>query len=392
VRIGVATYDPANINNTDQPSPSTGLRANDGGAMISTGMAPDCNVTNWRSGSAPTQQTSLLTAVRGISWGSFSVPIATPLAETLFNVGQFFTGDNALYKTFKPAATGTAMATQWIKNAFTAPTTGAKPLCVSCQVNAVVLITDGQPYGDNNVPFLLRQNSIGCTDCGVDENNGSANTLAQVANFLATTDLNATMTGVQDVITFVIGLGLKRPLLDNAAKYGMTSGAMRADNQQGLQNAINNAVINIIARATAFSATAVQTLQVGTSSSAYVPRFMPGSPTSPIWDGHLYRFDLFNEFTAGVDKNGDGTLNDVFMVDKDGDIIQEDDKGAFYKVKNNAPAVPIWDAGAQLTATAPAPAATAAPLPPLDPPGMRPGAHGLLVPSAKTSKTCRVGW
>ena len=32
---------------------------------------------------------------RGISWGSFSAPIATPLAETLFNVGQFFTGDNA---------------------------------------------------------------------------------------------------------------------------------------------------------------------------------------------------------------------------------------------------------------------------------------------------------
>jgi len=39
-------------------------------------------------------------------------------------------------------------------------------------------------------------------------------------------------------------------------------------------------------------------------------------------------------------------------VDKDGDIIKEDDKGAFHKDKNNAPAVPLWDAGVQLQATA----------------------------------------
>jgi type IV pilus assembly protein PilY1 len=356
VRIGVSTYDPANTNNLDQPAPTTGLRANDGGAMISTGMVPDCNVTNWRSGSAPTQQTSLLSAVRGISWGSFSAPIATPLAETLFNVGQFFTGDNALYKTFKSSATGAVMPTQWIKNAFTAPTTGAKPLCVSCQVNAVVLITDGQPFGDNNVPFLLRQNSIGCTDCGTDENNGSANTLAQVANFLATNDLNATMSGVQDVITFVIGMGLSSPILTEAAKFGKSGPALRADNAADLQDAVTGAVINIVARSTAFSSTAIQTLEVGTGSTAYVPRFLPSSPADPVWEGHLFRFDLFNEFVANQDKNGDGKKDGVFLVDRDGDIVIEDDKGNFHKSLCSSgvctpagPAIPIWDAGGNAT-------------------------------------------
>ena len=351
VRIGVVTYDPNNVNAISVPSPPSGLQAGDGGHFISAGMIPDCGVTSWTGATAQTQQTNLINAVRGISWGTTAAPIATPLAETLFNVGQFFTGDNAYYTN--------TFGASWLKTEFTAPTGGNKPLCVSCQVNAVVLITDGQPYGDNNLPATFRTNSIQCPHstgpdpCGVDEGNSTPNLLDDVTNFLATTDLNATQPGIQDVITFVIGLGLKRPLLDNAAKYGKSAGAVRADNTDALQDAVTNAIVNIVSRATAFSATAIQTLQVGTGSSAYVPRFLPGSPSDPIWEGHLFRFDLFNEFVAGVDKNGDGTLNDVFLVDKDGDIIIEDDKGAFHKLVNNAPAVPIWDAGVQLAATAP---------------------------------------
>jgi type IV pilus assembly protein PilY1 len=113
---------------------------------------------------------------------------------------------------------------------------------------------------------------------------------------------------------------------------------------------VTSAVVNIVARATAFSSTAIQTLEVGTGSTAFVPRFIPGSPTDALWDGHLYRFDLFNEFVAGVDLDKNGNLDGVFLVDKDGDIITEDDKGAFHKQKNNAPAVPVWDAGVQLGA------------------------------------------
>ena len=352
VRIAVVTYDPNNVSAIGL-NPG-GLRSGDGGHFVSSGMIPDCGVTDWSGASAKSQQTALIAAVRNISWGSTSSPIATPLAETLFNVGQFFSGDDTFYTN--------TFGSSWLKPEFKAPTNGSKPLCVSCQVNAVVLITDGQPYGDNNLPLPLRNNTIQCPGsppdaCGVDEGNGSANLLDDVSNFLATSDLSASQPGIQDVVTFVIGLGLTRPLLDNAAKYGKTSGAIRADDASSLQNAVNNAIVNIISRATAFSATAIQTLQVGTGSTAFVPRFLPGNPSDPIWEGHLYRFELFNEFVAGVDLNGDGTFNDVFLRDKDKDIIAEDDKGAFHKVTTSglgAPAVPIWDAGAQLTATSPA--------------------------------------
>ena len=361
VRVGVTSYDPSNVSALDQPAASTGLRANDGGAMVSSGMAPDCSVTKWTLGSAPTQQTNLLAAVRGISFGSSGSPIATPLSETLFNVGQFFTGNNTLYKTFKDQNGNVMSGTQWIKAAFTAPASpaGNRPLCVPCQVSAVVLITDGEPYGDNNVPYLLRQNGIACTDCGTDQGNNSANTLAQVANFLATTDLNTTdaaMVGIQDVITYVIGVGLSSPLLDETAKYGKTGKAFKADNASDLTDEVNGAVINIVARSTAFSSTAIQTLEVGTGSTAYVPRFLPSSGADPIWEGHLFRFDLWNEFVAGVDKNGDGKLDGVFLVDNDGDIITEDDKGNFHKsvcvsgvCTPAGPANPIWDAGGKDT-------------------------------------------
>ncbi len=355
VRLGVVSYDPANGNSTDVPATSVGMAGrHDGGAFISNGMIPDCSVTTWTGSATQTQQTALISAVRAISFGDAQNGVATPLAETMFNVGQFLSGDNKLYQTL---FTGTS-SDIWLKPGFTAPTGANKPLCVACQVSAIVLITDGVPFGDNNLPQRFRDNTVQCprtpaTDpdpCGVDQNNGTANLLDDVTNFLATTDLNDSLPGTQNAITYVLGMGLKVPLLDNAARYGKTNAAVRVNNGQDLQEQLSSAVVNIASRSTAFSSAAVQTLQVGTGSTAFVPRFTPGSPSDPIWEGHLFRFDIFNEFVAGTDLNGDGKKDGIFMVDKDGDVVIEDDKGAFLKQKNSQPAVPVWDAGAQLAA------------------------------------------
>src|SRR6266446_4476575 len=376
VRLGVVSYDPRNAQSADIPSANTGFTGRfDGGAFVSTGMVPDCGVTTWTGTGVQAQQTSLISAVRSISFGNTTSSIGTPLAETVFNVGQFFTGDNYLYRN--------AFGAQWLKSGFTAPTGANKPLCVSCQVNSIVLITDGEPNGDGNVPQTFRNNTTKCPQagwvpskayavnavvgngantyiatkagtsaasggpkgtgtgivdgtviwkfstavdaCPADQSNSSPATLDDVTNYLATTDLNpdndasgnpraGALTGLQDVITFVIGVGLKVPLLDNAAKFGKTTAAMRADNAQDMQDEISSAVVNVVARATAFSSTAIQTLEVGTGSTAFVPRFIPGSPTDALWDGHLFRFDLYNEFVAGHDLDGNGNLDGVFLV------------------------------------------------------------------------------
>ena len=368
VRLGVTTYDPNNINALGlNGTPPTALQTNDGGKMVTSGMVPDCNTTVWTQAQAD----AMVTSVRGVSFGSAGSPIATPLAETLFNIGQFFTNDDQFYKDNFGSA--------WLKTGFSAAGLAAakKPLCVSCQVNAVVIITDGEPYGDNNLPDkfpstsvttgkvvknTLANNSVDCTGCGVDGANSSKNLLDDVASMLANNDLNnndnnnnaSALDGIQDVLTFVIGMGLQVPLLDNTASVGKGfPSAIRADGAADLQDAVTNAVVNIIRRSTAFSSTAIQTLEVGTGSTAYVPRFFPGSPSEAVWEGHLFRFNLFNEFVANVDKNGDGKLEGVFLVDKDGSVISEDDKGSFHKVTFNpdgsqtlgAAAKPIWDAG-----------------------------------------------
>ena len=70
--------------------------------------------------------------------GELESPVI-PLAETLFNVGQFFTGNDTLYKTFKDQngnvmSNGASTTPTWIKSAFTAPTGANKPLCIPCQL------------------------------------------------------------------------------------------------------------------------------------------------------------------------------------------------------------------------------------------------------------------
>jgi type IV pilus assembly protein PilY1 len=364
VRVGIVTYDPNNLNSTNVPAVSTGMAAtNDGGKFVSSGMTPSCGNTTWdpvSGGNTPTNLSSqvgtLVSRVNAINWGTSGSPIGTPLAETLFNVGQFYGGDNTFYTS--------KFGVQWLKPGFTAPTDGSKPICAACQVNAIVLITDGQPEGDNNLPAQFRTNSIDCSPagtaanptCGKDLFNNTVNLLDDVTNFLATNDLatgsDANFVGTQSVLTYIIGLGLKVPLLDNAARFGKTSSAIRADNSNQILSALQISVQSVISRATAFSSTAIQTLEVGTGSTALVPRFIPGNNTDANWEGHLFRFNLFNEFVAGVDKNGDGNLNGVFLVDADGDIVTEDDQGAFHKETCSGGsctvvgvANPIWDAG-----------------------------------------------
>jgi len=114
-----------------------------------------------------------------------------------------------------------------------------------------------------------------------------------------------------------------------------------------------------------------------------VPRFEPAR--SAHWDGHLYAFDLYSEFTgdeppcvpapkassgpANGDYDCDGRCTSVFLKDADGDFIQEDGTGAFKKnsprnraacgygnlcadcadADASADAVPKWDAGRNLS-------------------------------------------
>jgi type IV pilus assembly protein PilY1 len=366
IRIAVVTYDPQSLNATGIGSP---FNADDGGQFLTAGMVPNCNASGgWTSSDV----TNVKSIIKNISFGSNTgTVIVTPLAETVFNIGQFLSGSDTVYKGIFTAS--------WLKTgaapAFTAPTDQSKPYCGNtCQTSTIVVITDGEPLGDNNLPSTCTTTSttpptVNCklaaathqvtcagAGCGKDEQNNSDNLLAEVTNFLHTNNLTANLN--QPITTYTIGLSLKSSLLDAAAKAGGTGASQVANSASDLANEINNLVGTVVTRQTTFASSAIQTLQVGNGSSAFVPRFIPAlsaSAVPSIWEGHLFRFNLANEFTADKDLDGDGKIDSVFIQDKGvgglpGDIVTEDNTGAFIKAKNGLNAVPFWDAADVLAA------------------------------------------
>ncbi|HSN90531.1 MAG TPA: hypothetical protein VLS93_04825, partial [Anaeromyxobacteraceae bacterium] len=137
---------------------------------------------------------------------------------------------------------------------------------------------------------------------------------------------------------------------------------------------------DVTTRALAFGTASLSTLQAAASQSVLVPRFVPSKKAH--WNGHLYAFDLWSEFTgrctiplsgASGPGNGDydcdGKCTSVFLKDKEGDFIMENAAGAFMKndpksatacgygnlcstcAKPHATsrAIPFWDAGDRLS-------------------------------------------
>ncbi|MFL5394713.1 MAG: hypothetical protein ACJ79G_17940, partial [Myxococcales bacterium] len=192
---------------------------------------------------------------------------------------------------------------------------------------------------------------------GVDLGNGAPNTLPAVAASLfgktvgttfVPTDLNATLSGAQNVTTHVIALGVSQTqiptLLKNAAAAGGGQ-AFGATSSRELQQRLADAVGNVVTRGTAFSSASLSSLQTSTSGSAvYVPRFTPAGQSTSIWKGQLLRFNIRNDFTTSGSSTGT-----ISLVDFNQDVVVEDDKGNFVKDRNKTlAAVPVWDAGAAL--------------------------------------------
>ncbi|HEY4715844.1 MAG TPA: hypothetical protein VII00_01935, partial [bacterium] len=72
-----------------------------------------------------------------------------------------------------------------------------------------------------------------------------------------------------------------------------------------------------------------------------------------LWEGHLYRFNMYNEPVTGVDLNNDGDKTDQLVTDYDNDIVTVDSTtGNPVKKKNNNPAREYWDAGKCLSDSA----------------------------------------
>ncbi len=326
-----------------------------------------------------------------------------------------------------------------------------RSVCFACQANSVIVLTDGAPKFDNSVPItrmmeiLLankaahpdgtpltfdpsdpRNNTnpggvnycdkFGATkeDCdyanwptGLAKTN--KNFMDDVAFFLSHTDLRDDLEGEQAVRTYTIGYGDNSPMLQSIAMAGKGQ-FYRVNNPSELRDALMAAIDDIKEVATSFGAANISGVQAGgMQSSVYVPRFIPRR--NQPYEGHLYRFFFYNEFTQGCeparalstegdthDLNGDKDCEDTFFLDKPAglvvtpgtvpsldaftrdNIIQENAEGRWVKVSSatvNAEgrleggklAEPFWDLAETLGKRSASAACN--PEDPLDPTGGR---------------------
>ena len=109
--------------------------------------------------------------------------------------------------------------------------------------------------------------------------------------------------GKQNITTYTIGLatrGNTSLVLEHTATAGggFYNGGSGSDvtDAKTLREAILRVMEDVNTRSTSFGAASLSTLQASASQGVLVPRFEPSR--SAHWNGHLYAFDLYSEFTG----------------------------------------------------------------------------------------------
>ena len=347
IRFGLTVFVPNNTGGF-----ATSLRTNDGGKLV-VPLGPNCTQSFPAStvAFAPARQ-AIVDAIDAVDANSVPTQVpfggSTPLAETLFNIGQYYSnpGSTGLY--------GTLFGSGWVRSSFAETAAGsvnaswAQPgqnqhsFCWACQQSSVVVVTDGAPNGDSNIPssttttahttfdddFRYWSNStIDCPACKCDLSYGGAtcttpdplvpsggnipNMMHKVAYFLKQTDLRPDLPDTvqtQNVATYTISFGLDPTTDPNGVavlqKTADLGGGIFANTSSGaeLRAALNTAVSDVVARATSFSVASANTLQTSRTNQAdaFLGRFRPRSDAT-LWEGHLFSAMVFDEFGQGCD-------------------------------------------------------------------------------------------
>lgn len=207
-----------------------------------------------------TSAASLTTTVNALSADSY-----TPLAESLVGILDY-------YKT-----TGTSA-----------------PIQASCQKSFTIIVSDGHPTKDLNVPAYLRDydgdglDPGNCTSIGAPYANTfeCSHYLDDVATYMYRNDLRADMDGIQNVATFVIGFNINAPILQLTADKG--GGDFYSVNSlDGLSSALSAAFSAIETRISSGAAVSVVSAEDRTSNRLFRARY-----ESQTWRGFVEAFAL----------------------------------------------------------------------------------------------------
>ncbi|MRR53546.1 MAG: hypothetical protein EG822_03405 [Deltaproteobacteria bacterium] len=245
-----------------------------------------------------TNRTALLKAVEGIQPNGY-----TPLGETLFEAGRYFSGGTPAFG-----------ATNGVSNGGTY----TSPVENTCQKHYIVFVTDGMATADNSNVLKSICNNGDCDADGV-EPGDLQHSMDDVAKYL---NSQLTKDGKKlDIVTFTIGFGLSGADADAVALLTRTAnpthgkgGYFAANSQTDLSAAFTTIMTQIFSVNSSYVAPVVpvspQNRTYG-GSRIYMGFF---KPTSTNWIGNLKKFGV-DAGTNIVDSDG----NYATWEDIDGD-------------------------------------------------------------------------
>ena len=343
VRYGLTTFWNTNENgslaNVSNGGSVYGFQRGDGATLV-VPLGPDCNNTTLPGYVADRQ--AIIDALNATGSRRIRFDNATPLAEALFNIAQYFS---------EPGAAGahqSRFGATWVKsgtpdgisywagqdfrqsspgavNASWASSSNQRSICWSCQVSSAIVVTDGMPNNESGLPMsgvssyhVENPNGGGvwdfqrwrptqyATSCGGNRGTSAdkcGSFLPLVARYMNEYDIvPVNMNGTQNVIVHTISFGIDDPQALTTLQATATLGGGRFANTRDtdeLEEALTRAVNNVVTRATSFSSANTATLQTdrNQASETYFGRFKPN--TTPSWEGHLFQAILFDEFAMG---------------------------------------------------------------------------------------------
>ncbi len=214
-----------------------------------------------------------------------------------------------------------------------------KAICDGCVFSAIIFINgstiDQTKDLDLTLPsFATTISGAAATSCNPTVLPNRCDSKSdEIAGWLNRNDFRSDYGGKQRISSYVININPGLPgtseLLRSVAKQG---GGLyfTTTNNEAIKQAVLDALDDIASRGQTFATSAVTSIQTGQLQlTQLVPRMYP--QRNAPWTGELYRFAQRNEFVEELDFNLDGDKSDVFVVDKDNDVIVESEEGFFKK-------------------------------------------------------------
>ena len=221
----------------------------------------------------------------------------TPLSETLYEAGQYYTGGSVVYGDVGPVLSVPGSRNPADLTAYN------QPVSFECQKNYIVMLSDGEPTrdvdADDRIAALPGYAQAVGPACGTGTNGAC---LDDMAKYLFEADIEPNLRGQQNVTTYTIGFVENIPLLQETANKGGGE-YFQANDAASLTTVLTNIVREILEDDTTFVSPTVSVNafnRTQTLNDLFVAVFRPAGEEH--WPGNIKKYKLVDGEIVGVDE------------------------------------------------------------------------------------------